>query len=425
MEIFIRPLDTQFYRSGLPFDAGEDNEAVCFFPPYPRTLYGALRARGMLASGKSFATKRWDVNIYGDETKFGSFVIKGPFIAKMRRDGILSHHLPFPLDVAAEKESGQLVHLLPRFSTRNGLGWDMDIPRIMIMDQMQISEELGGNELKSLSDEYLFDFRTLGREYLTSNNLTRYREGNLSKSKIEDIFQSEDRVGIARDTSTRTAIEGRLYRAVHTRMNDKPDVVYDGYGLTAVLAGENGSYPEQGLLQLGGEFRAAFYCKVSNGEGNKWWEIHKSEVIDTIAETGRFKAYFITPAIFRNGSLPDVCTLRNDKVCLKLEISENSRFSFKLLSLCTGKPKWIGGWDIRKKSPKPMFPAVPEGSVYFFGFSDSEKGEWTKIDPHIRRQVAESIYEMYNFESWCCQDAWDSESSPNKEGFGIALIGGW
>ncbi|MBF0529347.1 MAG: type III-B CRISPR module-associated protein Cmr3, partial [Deltaproteobacteria bacterium] len=51
MLVFIRPLDTQFHRGGLPFDAGEDTEADSFFPPFPRTLYGAFRAAGMLRSG--------------------------------------------------------------------------------------------------------------------------------------------------------------------------------------------------------------------------------------------------------------------------------------------------------------------------------------------------------------------------------------
>ncbi|GFP43398.1 hypothetical protein HKBW3C_02528, partial [Candidatus Hakubella thermalkaliphila] len=46
MRLFIRPLDTQFHRSGLPFDAGQDTEVTGLFPPWPRTVYGALRAKG-------------------------------------------------------------------------------------------------------------------------------------------------------------------------------------------------------------------------------------------------------------------------------------------------------------------------------------------------------------------------------------------
>lgn len=35
IHLFIRPVDTQFHRSGLPFDAGEDTEADSIFPPFP------------------------------------------------------------------------------------------------------------------------------------------------------------------------------------------------------------------------------------------------------------------------------------------------------------------------------------------------------------------------------------------------------
>lgn len=59
----------------------------------------------------------------------------------------------------------------------------------------------------------------------------------------------------------------------------------------------------------------------------------------------------MTPAIFRNGFLPD----------LEKERSEN----FHLDALCCGKPVPIGGWDLRIQKPKPLMHAMAPGSVFF------------------------------------------------------------
>jgi len=420
MEIFIKPLDTQFYRSGLPFDAGEDNEAVSFFPPYPRTLYGALRTKGIISSGGGFEKEDWDKSIYGDRNGPGSFYIKGPFIARASKSGGNPHiYLPFPLDVVMERDRKVLRHLVPRYSTNAGMGWDLSDIELMVMDQMGVETPLSGKEVKSLSGDYLLDF-DFGRSYLYENDLTRYTERSLRDllRKASDIFVREDRVGIARDEKTHTAIEGRLYRAMHTRMDDRGDVLYNGYGLLVVLEDYHNSFPASGLIQLGGEFRAAYYCKVDQGEASPWWERWKDEIVERISETGRFKAYLLTPAIFEKGSLPDVCRSENGSAFLELNGLNGESFRFRLLSLCTTRPRPVGGWDLANRRPKPMLQAVPEGSVYFFQYEEIDK--WKEMEDKKRQEIARAVYERYNFSTWC-----SSKHGPGKEGFGIPLIGGW
>jgi len=39
----ITPLDIVFFRDGKPFSWGEETWAGGIFPPYPSTIYGALR----------------------------------------------------------------------------------------------------------------------------------------------------------------------------------------------------------------------------------------------------------------------------------------------------------------------------------------------------------------------------------------------
>ncbi|MEN3047138.1 MAG: type III-B CRISPR module-associated Cmr3 family protein, partial [Candidatus Hydrothermales bacterium] len=44
-EIWIKliPNDTLFFRTGRPFTMGSENWSDVIFPPYPSTIYGALR----------------------------------------------------------------------------------------------------------------------------------------------------------------------------------------------------------------------------------------------------------------------------------------------------------------------------------------------------------------------------------------------
>src|SRR5215470_9712366 len=44
MRLFIEPREPLLFRTGRPFDAGQDNFAESLFPPTPETLQGAVRA---------------------------------------------------------------------------------------------------------------------------------------------------------------------------------------------------------------------------------------------------------------------------------------------------------------------------------------------------------------------------------------------
>ncbi|MBV9614034.1 MAG: hypothetical protein JO031_01100, partial [Ktedonobacteraceae bacterium] len=44
MRIFIQPCEVLLFRTGHPFNAGENHYADTLFPPTPETLQGAIRA---------------------------------------------------------------------------------------------------------------------------------------------------------------------------------------------------------------------------------------------------------------------------------------------------------------------------------------------------------------------------------------------
>ncbi len=44
MRLFLEPTEPLLFRTGRPFDAGENSYAETLFPPTPETLQGAIRA---------------------------------------------------------------------------------------------------------------------------------------------------------------------------------------------------------------------------------------------------------------------------------------------------------------------------------------------------------------------------------------------
>ncbi len=397
-QLFIRPLDTQFYRSGLPFDAGHDSEVTSIFPPFPRTLYGAIRTQGLAATGVLNDINRWPSE-YGTPTEHGSLSVKGPIIARLRGDSFMnSLFLPFPSDLVMQKADELLRFITPVDPASNTQGWSGASNPV----PLTLLGQTGLDEVEGLADEFFLPFGFLVR-YLTGA-LRNIRKRNLADGLKKSLVVNEERIGISRDRVSKTATTGMLYKVSHSRFVDKKEKT----GFWMAVEKHADDFPSQGILQLGGESRAAAFQTLPE-DTNKWWEIARQQVIDQIAATGRFKAYLVTPALFQKGWLPDVC----DNIGM-LPLSANGRnVPFQLTGFCCGRPPMVGGWDIQKKAPKPIKKAIPQGSVFFF----KETG-WENLDAVDRRAMVETLFNKYNFESWCTGDS-------EKEGFGISLIGGW
>lgn len=76
----VEPLDTQFYRGTLPFDAGADGFATTEPLPWPSTLYGAWRTVGLVKSGHLHRNQVAAHKVWGDKHQRGSFTLKGPLL---------------------------------------------------------------------------------------------------------------------------------------------------------------------------------------------------------------------------------------------------------------------------------------------------------------------------------------------------------
>ena len=90
----LEPHDVLFFRDGKPSNIGADHYLRSLFPPYPSTLYGAVRTRRLLDAGvdlKDLKESNWRQRLgplaeeLGGWGGFGSLKLRGPWLLQCDR----------------------------------------------------------------------------------------------------------------------------------------------------------------------------------------------------------------------------------------------------------------------------------------------------------------------------------------------------
>lgn len=323
MFIKIKPLDTFFFRTARPFTKGEDTWSDFVFPPYPSTLYGALRSFAIFQKGKlkDFYDGKFRENL-GTPNEKGKMKIKGPVLF-FEDEAIFKA----PYDLVKLKEGDGCLYPL-QFCQKPSLMFSKyNLDNIVLWKKNEVADDTQGWLRFSRFEDYL----------KTKKEKFEYR-------KNEDYFLREEKTGITRDGVSKTSKEGDLYRISMIRMKEKS-------GFFAEIEGIN-DFPEKGVLQLGGENKGAVFEKCKD-------LMKDLKTIKLNLKEGLFKVYFATPAIFKKGWLPDWI----DENTLEGQVGG---IKLKLLACAIGKPIPVGGWNLADKCSKPLRKAVPAGSVYYF-----------------------------------------------------------
>jgi len=358
--IKIEPIDTLFFRDGKPFSMGDQSTAFGIFPPYPGTIFGAIRT-GFISQNQGFAHfldgKLADEIGTPEESSSAAFKLKGVFLYNSTGDYL---YLPAPLDLFTEdnkKAKRTEIKELPPFLTN--LYYD----RFPFAIEMEKAQRVNGY-------------------YVLHTSFSAYLNGSETEFDIypESSFcQIEYKTGIKINPRTKTVEEGNLYRVGMRRFKRDWMLACDFEGVP--------SLQNEGILKLGGEGKMVHYETISSQLPED-----RESVLERIKQTGQIKLYLATPALFKNGWLPDE------------EIFNGPDYRLELLTASIGSPLSVGGWDMAKNGGKgghkPMMRAVPAGSVYYFRI---EAG-----DP-------ENIYERFHYHNL---------SQRAHEGFGLALVGG-
>ncbi|MDQ7032454.1 MAG: type III-B CRISPR module-associated protein Cmr3 [Desulfonauticus sp.] len=352
MVIEITPMDTLFFRDSKPFYMGEETWSDSMSLPYPSVIYGALRSvyfannSGEIKKANTAYDPTINLNIKSICFKIGNSI-----------------YFPLPLDCIKYKDSNEKkIHTTLKLLKKEYFFSDIPLDYIVGLDNDKKIE----NILNGL---------------IRQSNLKKYLNSHLLDpfvvKKLSDVIESEPKIGITRSRKTLSSDESKLYRVDMKRFKENFSIVVDFEGL---------NLPNTGLLKLGGEGKGALYSVNKDVVPNiDFPNFNNNETY--------FKLVLTTPAIFKKGWIPawiDEETLIGNINSLKL----------KLLSVVMGKPIYISGFDIKNRRPKPMFKAVPHGSVYYFKLL---KGTFNEIKDNFH-----------------CKSISDIN---NKQGFGITFVG--
>ncbi|SFQ19879.1 type III-B CRISPR module-associated protein Cmr3 [Caldicoprobacter faecalis] len=389
MFLKITPLDTLFFRSGRPFTMGENSWADAVFPPFPGTLYSAIRSFLIFRYGKledfyNGLLKEDVKRVVGTPCQKGSLKLKGIFLYSNNNENPL---FLAPKDVVEDSEKGKL-YCLDYLKKPPLMVSDYKLSDILVWKKNEKAETtdywltVEGFKKYLKGEKDIFEIRG-------KRNLKRmYREKS-------ELFVLEPKVGIKRDPYTLTSEEGYLYRISLVRL--KKDVA-----LIAEVEGVE-DFPEEGVFQLGGEGKAVKFEKLKNGDDGGVAELEDLRRMEFDLRNGYFKLYLATPAIFEKGWLPRWID-ENDDYEGKYEYN-GLEIKLKLMACAIGRALPVGGWDIYRGQPKPMRKAVPAGSVYYF-----------KVLEDDLKEAAYKIKELFHFKN--------ISDVNSEEGFGLSIVGG-
>ncbi|MBY6269757.1 type III-B CRISPR module-associated protein Cmr3 [Parageobacillus thermoglucosidasius] len=363
MKISVKPLDTLFFRDGKPFSMGEDVVAQSIFPPPPSVFYGAIRSAYFGQFPHKF---NQDVlNTPDDPTC--ELHIKGIYLYDY------SIIFPIPLDVVIDSEDKEYrAYLLQR----TPLNFYSNYPFQQILAPTDSTAMYCSAEGKYIRRKEL-------EKYL-SGNLESDEKGKYINYISHQIVETETKVGIAIDPRTKKAEESKLYRIGMKRLDEDVKFIVHFEGLDDMK--------ESGILRLGGEGKTAVYEQEELST--------KIKAPDLSNEEGIFKLYFATPAYFTNGWLPGWINPETMK-------GEYKGVEVELITAAVGKYLSLGGFDMKKRYPKPMRRFVGAGSVYYF-----------KTDP----ENTDNVIEL--FHNQCISDRPnDEELSYTQQGYGLCYVG--
>jgi CRISPR-associated protein Cmr3 len=330
----LTPRDTMFFRGGEPMTMGESHFQTSIFPPSPESIIGALRTAIISRNSQNdfagylkgtYAEAEWCREI-GIRELPGSFVFAGPFL--MAKKGLL---LTPPATLFHDSKTRQFRLAAPRAMT--GAVHSGPLGQVLWLgrrtgeqnDWKQAEGYLTSDGMKKVLNESV-DSLDPDRDFMHAN----------------DLYATEDRIGIALEPGLRTAKKGHLYATRHTRFHKDVRMLVVVNGVP--------SLPDNAVLQLGGENRTATCLKVADL---------------TLPVAGKETDFLVTTTPMKvkqvvNG-VPVTDILDKD-----MNVLLPGGMKAKLIAYAVNKPLLFGGWDMAAKRVKDMVQYLPAGSVFHF-----------------------------------------------------------
>jgi len=359
----LNPIDVLYFRNSKPFAKGEEHFSTSLFPPYPSTLYGALRTlilRQNDISFDSFYAGNIDDDLkklVGTPQSIGSLMINGLFL--QREETI---YLSPPADLVfsgndIEKEFHILKLKAPPLAT--------------VSSEFQFLPFIHDYRYKPLTDSFL-SVRNLQKYLMGTTDFVK--QGIKSTS---DIIKKDKRVGIGINGEKNVTKEGQLFLS--------ESVEFEKNWNFSAWINDTPFLQDNGYLNWGGKSKPVLYKK---NEKDLFSLIQKDDIMSKIKETGLMKLLFLTPTILNEGWTSSQLKINNAD----------------LISAAINKVQKIGGYNMAENKPKTMYNVLPAGSVFYYKLSDKSEENIEKI---FQKFYLKNVSDIY----------------PNM-GFGLIILGG-
>jgi CRISPR-associated protein Cmr3 len=325
--------DTLFFREARPMESVGAKPLEGRFPPTARTVAGALRSvigEAMNVDWEAYrdgnTTQQAVRDIIGaaDVDGIGALDLRGAF--PMRGDERL---YPVPLHLLGKEN--HYVRL------QCGTAVMCDLGKVYLPQKPASAKDDGARPLENC--------------WLKGADLARVLSGGEPEKVIpqSDLFKAETRLGIALDSGTRSAAEGKLYQTVHARVQDEVSIGVDVTGIPDGIKLDS-------VLRLGGEGRFAHVGST---------QVQTMPVAKPAKDAQGLLLMLCTAADFSGDWLPQGFKAQHDADGVTVWQGEIGDVRLTIQCAVLGKSQREGGWDMQKHQSRAAVSLVPAGSVYF------------------------------------------------------------
>ncbi len=390
--IFINPVDVLYLRGNRLFGgAGEHGEAL--MPPWPSVASGAVRSHLLSGSGADFddfasgMTGLFDAPLQqalGTPREPGSFTLRW-FSPAVLQNGTAQPVFPLPQDVfvpdPGKGEAGPSeVRMLQPQALPAGVRASMPLSQMPVLKRDKPAKPASGWWLSETGLQAWVKGEPITPDHLIA---------------INDIWSTEQRLGIARDAETATAAEGQIYTTETIAFRQQEG--RQG-GFLALVDGIAADALPDGLLRFGGDGRAACLQRAEWQPPEPDWQ--------GIEQRKACRILLATPGLFPEGwRLPGMDEKGNWQL-------PDGSLKGRVVAAAVSRSRTVSGWDLTRWNPKPAQRSVPVGSVYWLTELEGD------ITGGLQRLLQEGLWAAMT-------DEQRQEIGPQRraEGFNACLVG--
>jgi len=352
------PEDVLFFRDGKPASIGQDHYLRSLFPPFPSTLYGAIRTRRLLDEGVELlglSKSVWGTlkkelrEELGEWGGFGTLELRGPCLL---RDGEVL--LPAPADlgviesrpalVARDTPQKRSVKAVVRFLFAGGEARPGHWSHPLRLAHPFVRSNGRWKEYRSPEDGP--EPQPVAGRFLTPQGISTWSQGGVPEPDAfvhaDELWSPEVRTGLKLQADSRQAKEHMLYTFGYVRLAKGVSLGFELRGSALEAAG---------WLRLGGDGRPVRLEPLSAPA--------LPPLSHEALEEGSFLLAFATPTLSESGAYPPGFSRGSFTATL-------GGLQATLVGGLVRSQALVGGWDLANARAKPLRRAIPAGCVFAF-----------------------------------------------------------